>query len=182
MLVYRTIQVAKNRVSASEVGRFDIDAPVVGSRVRPQAVEIAGWALGVRPVAGIQIVLPNGSIHLAKYGIWRDDVLKLHPDLPGSERCGFRTVFDLGSPGDAGQVAIRMVLDDESTVEIASLLFRAERREQRPVQTAITRVTKQSTVPGQGVELTSIVIPVHNNSAYTKACIDRLLEGNRAVA
>jgi GT2 family glycosyltransferase len=176
MLVYRTIQVAKRRVSATAVGLFDIDAPVIGSRVRPQAVEIAGWAIGVRPVVGIQVVLPDGSIHEAKYGIWRDDILRLHPDLLGSERCGFRTVFDLGSPGEVGHVAIRMALDDGSTVEVASLLFRAERFEQAEARKAIKALTEKRPVPEGGDELTSIVIPVHNNSAYTEACIDRLLE------
>jgi GT2 family glycosyltransferase len=186
MLLYEVTQVVLRTVPSRVMGPFSVDAPLLGGRVRPHAIEVSGWVIGVEPVRGVEIVRPDGATVFAPLTVWRDDILALYPALPGAERSGYRALIDIGTPDERFSLTINAVNPDDTRIELAIIQFALLRRErpaprpgrnqrtagaggEAPAPNAAPEVAAQ-----ESGELLSIIIPVHNKSGYTRACLERL--------
>jgi GT2 family glycosyltransferase len=182
MLLYEVTQVLLRTVPARVMGPFSVDAPMLGGRVRPHAIEVNGWVIGLQPVRGVDIVLPDGRVQFAPLTLWRNDILSLYPSLPGAERCGFRATIDIGTPDERFKLVIYAVNQDGTRVELAVIQF-AMFRKTGPARWPGQKAQATAAAPAPSVtpaspanpdELISIIIPVHNNSEFTRACLERI--------
>jgi len=121
------VEIEDIEIGAPQSGRiraFALDAPRIGSR-NVYDIEIAGWALGVgQPVVEIEIHQGGAVMRRAPLDQQRPDVARDYPDVPGSERCGFRTWTSVVGLEPGADVQVRAVLADRTRARLAGVCLR----------------------------------------------------------
>jgi hypothetical protein len=100
-----------------------VDAPRAGERVDPAAVDLAGWALGERTAAVLEVWRGEACIRKLRVGALRTDVAALYPDVVHATRCGFRSRLRL-DPGSDAPIELRLLFDDGTAVPFAVVRVR----------------------------------------------------------
>ena len=67
-------------------------------------VTIRGWALASTGIRRLEIWSGDAECAEARYGFYRPDVASHYPDVPGSDRSGFRAKLDTATLADGPQV------------------------------------------------------------------------------
>lgn len=171
-----------------------LDSPRTTTRQKAAGVEFAGWILGQNePVACIEVTVNSVPVHRLPVNRLRRDVGADHSDLSWAENSGFMAHVNLTGADPDVIIDMFAVFADESRVYLGG--FVAERRSE-----SLRFLQLSSQVRADGVALAerkpeivaepdgagapppvvSIVVPVHNQSALTKQCLDALLTQGEA--
>ncbi|MDR3698642.1 MAG: glycosyltransferase [Candidatus Sulfopaludibacter sp.] len=83
--------------------RIACDEPVAASPPLSGTVSLRGWALASTGIRRLEIRAGDVECAEARYGFYRPDVAAHYPDVPGSDRSGFRAKLDTGLLPDGRQ-------------------------------------------------------------------------------
>lgn len=105
-----------------ELHSFFLERPVAGAGEATYTVEIVGWALGRRqPAVAIEVVQEEVVVRRIALEVERPDVAAANPDVPNALMSGFRLPISALNFPRAFELSIRVVLEDESSHEVAVL-------------------------------------------------------------
>jgi hypothetical protein len=100
---------------------FWLDHPTVSTSYDEYAIEVEGWVVGKPPAVGIELVHDDVLVRQAAVRVSRPDVLAQHPELLGSEKCGFWTAT--GTLGLAPNFELRLdVVHEDQTRETLGVI------------------------------------------------------------
>lgn len=182
MSILEILNVVAMPVSSRTVTGFGLDAPILGSRHRAEAVEFKGWLIAGRDrIDAVEVRGDGGFARRIPLGFWRGDIAGLYPYAMDAERCGFRAALDLRGLGHLARLTLDAVFADGTRVPLASLVAR---RQVLPAQPDLRRpeVGSRPVLPSAGAPRASVVIPVHNQSGLTRDCLDALLAPGATAA
>lgn len=143
----------------SELAGRSLDLPKAGARLDVEAIDLEGWAVGQRRLAGIEVRAGDHfAQRLALYAS-RPDVVEFLGGHKGADRCGFAGTISLRGLR-CSELSVHAVLHDGSTVPLATVAMRPFWR-----------------VPEDPAErdVVSVVIPCYNQAHFLHAAIESAL-------
>ncbi len=175
MSILEILNVTAIPVSSRTIAGFGLDAPILGSRHRAEAVEFKGWVIAARDrIEAVEVRGDGGYLRRIPLGFWRGDIAGLYPYAENTERCGFRANLDLHELGQLVRLTMDAVFADGERVPLANIMARRQGLAVDPAPPA-PEADVRPPLPSAGAPHASVVIPVHNQSALTRGCLDALL-------
>ncbi|NES68139.1 MAG: sulfotransferase, partial [Okeania sp. SIO2D1] len=111
------LNVTRAEIDKEALWGFAIDHPKKGNQAKTYTIEISGWVLGKKSkVVAVEVLSEGRVLGQVPVNIERLGVSKLYPGVSWAKRCGFNIeVGVIGLPLQ-GEVRIRAVLENRSTV------------------------------------------------------------------
>ncbi len=126
--VVEILDVHRAEVDTEALWGFAIDQPKKLSKTNTYTIYVSGWVLGKQSKVVEVELLDNGRfLRKATTSVNRPGVAKQYPQVSGAENCGFQMeVGVIGLPLE-GELRIRAVFENKSTVSIGVIKYRRQR-------------------------------------------------------
>jgi lipopolysaccharide heptosyltransferase II len=142
-------------------------------------LSLDGWAVCVAGIAQVRVLLDDEDVGLATFGHQREDVGRIHPDIPMAHLAGFRFERSVGARFE-GRYEVRVVVCGAQGGEIQKqIAVVATEVAPPPVIIAIAPPTEAESTPEQAAEFRfELDSPALSNGAMIEMVTGRLtIEG-----
>ncbi|MGB3514318.1 MAG: sulfotransferase [Microcoleaceae cyanobacterium] len=125
--IVKILDIHRAKVDKQALWGFAIDQPKKGSKTNTYAIYVSGWVLGKHSkVVEVQLLSEGRLLRKATAIINRPGVAKLYPQVSGATNCGYQIeVGVIGLPLE-GELSIRAVFENQSTVSIGVIKYRRQ--------------------------------------------------------